>query len=93
MAIGTIEIKIDTDEIEQIIKDHVERIKNDLDLARVIRCRDCKWFGTIGCAINVVDDNDRLKEDDFCSFADPKTDEYEPLYNDDREESGLIAED
>ena len=38
----------------------------------VIHCRDCKWFGDIGCAIWIVDDSDKPTEDDFCSFADPK---------------------
>ena len=36
----------------------------------IIRCKDCKWFGNIGCAINIVDDSDRPTEMDFCSFAE-----------------------
>lgn len=36
----------------------------------IIRCKDCKWFGGIGCAIRIVDDSDKPKEEDFCSFAE-----------------------
>ena len=36
----------------------------------IVRCKDCKWFGEIGCAVQIVDDSDNPKEDDFCSFAE-----------------------
>lgn len=42
------------------------------DVAEVVRCKDCKWFGDIGCAIRIVDDSDRPSENDFCSFAERK---------------------
>lgn len=41
----------------------------------IIRCKDCKWFGRIGCAISIVDDSDRPTENDFCSFAERRTDD------------------
>ena len=41
-------------------------------IQKLIQCKDCKWFGEIGCAINIVDDSDKPKEDDFCSFAERK---------------------
>ena len=41
----------------------------------IIRCKDCKWFGDIGCAIRIVDDSDKPTENDFCSFAERRTDE------------------
>ena len=41
----------------------------------IIRCRDCKWFGKIGCAVQIVDESDRPSENDFCSFAERRTDE------------------
>ena len=44
----------------------------DLLNRRVVRCKDCKWFGGIGCAIQIVDDSDRPKEDDYCSFGERK---------------------
>ena len=37
---------------------------------QLVRCKDCKWFGGIGCAIRIVDDSDKPKEEDFCSFAE-----------------------
>ena len=41
----------------------------------IIRCKDCKWFGDFGCAIRIVDDSDKPTENDFCSFAERRTDE------------------
>ena len=41
----------------------------------VICCKDCKWFGNIGCAISIVDDSDKPTGNDFCSFAERRTDE------------------
>ena len=35
-------------------------------------CKNCKWFGKVGCAINIVDDSDKPTENDFCSFAELK---------------------
>lgn len=45
------------------------------DVVEVVRCKDCKWFNDIGCAISIVDDSDKPHEDDFCSFAERRTDE------------------
>lgn len=42
------------------------------DVVEVVRCKDCKWFNEIGCAISIVDDSDKPKEDDFCSFGERK---------------------
>lgn len=43
-----------------------------IDAVPVIRCNDCKWFGKSGCAILIVDESDKPKEDDFCSWAEGK---------------------
>lgn len=40
----------------------------------IIRCKDCKWFGDFGCAIRIVEDSDKPTENDFCSFAERKSD-------------------
>lgn len=48
----------------------VELIREIIDALPLIRCKDCKWFGTTGCAIMVVDDSDKPTEDDYCSFAE-----------------------
>lgn len=55
--------------------DMIERL-NELPSAEpeIIRCKDCKWLGEIGCAINIADDSDRPKETDFCSYAERRTD-------------------
>lgn len=42
---------------------------------KIVRCKDCKWFGDIGCAISIVDDTDKPSEEDYCSFAERSTDE------------------
>ena len=52
----------------------LKRLKNapPVDAVPVVRCKDCKWFGLVGCAIQIVDDTDRPSEDDFCSFGERK---------------------
>ena len=38
----------------------------------IVHCKDCKWFGKIGCAVNIVDESDEPKENDYCSWAERK---------------------
>ena len=47
-------------------------IRRTVEELNVVRCKDCKWFGDIGCAMQIVDDSDRPSEYDFCSFAERK---------------------
>ena len=56
---------------------HFKQVLEELPSAypEIIRCKDCKWFGEIGCAIRIVDDSDKPKEEDFCSFAERRSDE------------------
>ena len=50
-----------------------EKLKKDESICiPVIRCKNCKWFGDIGCAIKIVDECDKPTENDFCSFAELK---------------------
>lgn len=42
------------------------------DVVEVVRCKDCKWFGELGCAIKIVDDTDKPQEMDYCSFGERK---------------------
>lgn len=46
-----------------------------IDAVPVVRCKDCKWFNDIGCAIRIVCDTDKPSENDYCSFAERSTDE------------------
>ena len=39
------------------------------DVVEVVRCKDCKWFNEIGCAISIVD----ATENDYCSFAERRS--------------------
>ena len=56
----------------------VEKLKKDENIfIPVIRCKNCKWFGEIGCAIKIVDESDKPTENDFCSFAELKEVEEE----------------
>ena len=56
----------------------VERLKKDESICMpVIRCKNCKWFGEIECAIKIVDESDKPTENDFCSFAELKEVEEE----------------
>lgn len=47
-----------------------------IDAVPVVRCMDCKWFCKMGCAIEVVDETDMPKENDFCSMAERKDNDY-----------------
>lgn len=42
------------------------------DAVEVVRCKDCKWFNDFGCAIRIVDNSDKPKDNDFCSFGERK---------------------
>ena len=59
----------------------LEKVKNATPMVlppeqpEIVRCKDCKWFGKAGCAIEIVDDSDKPTEDDYCSFAERRTDE------------------
>lgn len=54
-----------------ICKDNCPLIEID-----IVRCKDCKWWNEIGCAIRIVDDSDKPKETDFCSFGERRADEH-----------------
>ena len=49
--------------------------KPNTEIILLIRCKDCKWFNTSGCAIEIVDDSDKPTENDYCSFAERKEEE------------------
>ena len=52
---------------------HVKRQRGEGNEAvPVVRCKDCKWFNNLGCAICVIDESDKPKETDFCSFGERK---------------------
>lgn len=40
------------------------------DVVEVVRCKDCKWYHEIGCAIKIVDESDEPKDNDYCSFGE-----------------------
>lgn len=44
-------------------------------VGELVRCKDCKWFGKAGCAIRIVDESDKPKENDYCSFGERKSNE------------------
>ena len=58
-------------EIPVITKEEIDQMPT-VDAVPVIRCKDCKWFGDIGCAISIVDDTDKPSGNDYCSFAERK---------------------
>ena len=51
------------------------------EAVQVVRCKDCKWYRHIGCAIEIKDDSDRPKPDDFCSFGEKRGDADEQQTN------------
>ena len=53
--------------------DVAERCMDDIpttDAVEVVRCKDCKWYHEIGCAIKIVDESDEPKDNDYCSFGE-----------------------
>ena len=68
---ASIEIPINVNLPDNWVDIVVEKLKKDENICiPVIRCKNCKWFGKAGCAINIVDDSDKPTENDFCSFAE-----------------------
>ena len=63
------EVEVDDDIFEKAIE---KSIINNPDVAIVTRCKNCKYFNKVGCAIRIVDDSDKPNENDFCSFAERK---------------------
>ena len=45
----------------------------------IVRCKDCKWYGHVGCAIKIVDDSDAPQDNDYCSFGERKGGEKERM--------------
>lgn len=46
-------------------------------VGELVRCEECKWWGDIGCAIRIVDESDKPKADDYCSFGERREDDKE----------------
>jgi hypothetical protein len=46
-----------------------------VDAVEVVRCKECKWFNSVGCAIYIVDESDKPKENDFCSYGERRVDD------------------
>lgn len=57
---------------EQMGETVAKALKDNPDFTLVTRCKDCKWFNTSGCAIEIIDDSDKPNENDYCSFAERK---------------------
>ena len=56
------------------VRESVEGVRSFKRMEEIVRCRDCEWFGDIGCAIRIVDESDKPKETDFCSFGERRED-------------------
>lgn len=50
---------------EEAIDMAIEALQTD-----IVRCKECKWHGHIGCAVQIVDESDRPNGNDFCSFGE-----------------------
>lgn len=65
---------------KSVIHEVIEDIMLCIDVSdsvpvAVVKCKDCKWFGNRGCAIEIRDESDKPKEYDFCSFGEVKDDD------------------
>ena len=57
--------------LNKFVPEHYNALINQLitkqpaaDVVEVVRCKDCKWFNEIGCAISIVDESDKPTEND-----------------------------
>ena len=70
-----------TKEYEQSIKETVNMILDTARGEKIIQCKDCKYAspnGIYGCMLERFSPNDkseRLFSNDFCSYAERRTDE------------------
>lgn len=60
---------------DRILHIDIEYIENRANVTaewqgELVRCKDCKWRGRLGCALRIADDSDKPKDDDFCSFGE-----------------------
>lgn len=44
-------------------------------VGEIVRCKDCKWRDEPGCALRIVDESDKPKDNGFCSFGERRTDD------------------
>ena len=44
-------------------------------IEEIVRCKDCKWRDDYGCALRIVDESDKPKDNDFCSFGERRSNE------------------
>ena len=54
---------------------NVLAVIDDAPSINIVFCKECKWRDNIGCALEIVDDSDKPKDDDFCSYGERRTDE------------------
>lgn len=59
-------------ELEMVVFDETIKKAPAIEIPDIIRCKDCMWWKTAGCAIHVVSEDDKPKENDYCSFAERK---------------------
>lgn len=80
---------IDADEVYKVLTDyynHKTEIQHkalkeaigrvpSIDAVEVVRCKDCKWRGELGCAVSIVDESDIPDDDDYCSWGERREDD------------------
>lgn len=51
---------MDVDELYKIFVNLCKDLDRvyEVDAVEVVRCKDCKWYHEIGCAIEIVDESD-----------------------------------
>lgn len=76
-----VEVKMSKEDIQDMVDEAVEKIKAEIEVPEIIRCRDCKYAspnGVYGCRLErflVHDENTELFANDYCSAAERRTDE------------------
>ena len=58
--------------IVELNQDHV-KINGCRYIQDLVRCKGCKWYHEIGCAIKIVDESDEPTDNDYCSFGERRS--------------------
>jgi hypothetical protein len=63
---------------EILLRQELEQICQIPSPVEVVRCKDCKWRGIAGCcALDIVVEDDKPNDDDYCSYGERKEQEHE----------------
>ena len=62
---------------EEMIIRRLLAVMSDVEIETIdlVRCIECRWVSDWCGAIRMVDESDRLSEEDYCSFGERRADD------------------